>query len=56
MRGAESLSEVDFQLLLDAARWFTVNTATRPDAKSPNIFAAPDSSSAAKVRPGHRCL
>jgi hypothetical protein len=28
IRGAESLSEVDFQLLLDAARWFTVNTAT----------------------------
>ena len=28
IRGAESLSDVDFQLLLDAARWFTMNTAT----------------------------
>ncbi len=28
IRGAESLSDVDFQLLLDAARWFTTNTAT----------------------------
>ena len=28
IRGAESLSDVDFQLLLDAARWFTTNSAT----------------------------
>src|SRR6266851_5124850 len=28
IRGAESLSDVDFQLLLDAAQWFTENTAT----------------------------
>ena len=28
IRGAESLSGVDFQLLLDAARWFTTNTVT----------------------------
>jgi hypothetical protein len=28
IRGAESLSVVDFQLLLDAARWFTTNSAT----------------------------
>jgi hypothetical protein len=28
IRGAEPLSDVDFQLLLDAARWFTANTAT----------------------------
>jgi hypothetical protein len=27
IRGAESLSDVDYQLLLDAARWFTMNTA-----------------------------
>jgi len=28
IRGAESLSDVDFQLLLDAARWFSTNSAT----------------------------
>lgn len=28
VRAAEALSDVDFDLLLDAARWFTTNTAT----------------------------
>lgn len=28
IRGAEPLSDADFQLLLDAARWFTTNSAT----------------------------
>jgi hypothetical protein len=38
IRSAESLSDVDFELLLDAARWFTTNGASGLTPRAPACF------------------